>query len=170
MAIKCFLDTTYLMPIFSVSNGIDQFEVQFQEILGLNSCTFLYSPVSIIEIKWLIIKLGKSGQDIDELERAYSRALTSIKNSDEFTLIDFVDATINDISFDLRKRGHTDVLDAIIAASALWNADIFVTEDDPLKKVMESYTRDVKGLQDIAPIEVLNWASFCKKFVFDHQS
>ncbi|HME54180.1 MAG TPA: hypothetical protein VKM55_18285 [Candidatus Lokiarchaeia archaeon] len=165
MVVKCFLDTTFLMPIFSVSNNLNQFDNQFQDVLDLNTCIFLYSPVSIIEIKWLIIKRGKSGQDIDELERAFSRALTSLKNSDEFNLIDFVDARINDVSFDLRKRGHDDVFDTIIAASALWTSEIFVTQDEPLRKAMELYARDMQGQQDVVPVEILDWPAFYKKWL-----
>ena len=112
--IKVHIDTTYLMPIFGLESLTKGLNNQILKIFQLNQVTFNYSPVSIIEIKWQISKLSKSGIDEDVFERKFSQALTSLKEDKRYDVIDFFDAKINELSFKLRKLGHDDYFDTIL--------------------------------------------------------
>ncbi len=164
MKIRCFVDTTYLMPLFGLKTSVQDLNEQFLEILGKDRFTFLYSSVSMIEIKWQVIHLGKKNYDLDLLEKQFSLALSSLKNDSRYECIDFLNADINDLSYELRKMGHNDYFDTIIASSALWEAELFITEDDPLKKVSQDYMGR-KQSPDINKIEILNWEAFHVKYV-----
>jgi hypothetical protein len=155
-----FLDTTYLMPLFGLSNDLPGFDEQFLALLKKESITFLYSPVSIIEIKWQVIKLGKTSPMVDTHERLFSRGLTSMKNDPRFQVIDFIDASINDVSVELQKLGQNDYFDTIIASSALWYAEVLITEDDPLKKILHAFMRDRANDLDVGKIAVQDWSDF----------
>ncbi len=159
---RCFLDTTYLMPLFGLSNDIPGFGDQFLAVLTKGSLTFLYSPVSMIEIKWQVLKLEKTSPVIDKYERFFSRGLTSMKNDPRFQVVDFIDASINDVSVELRKLGHNDYFDTIIASSALWHAEVLVTEDDPLKKTLHAFMRDRASDLDVGKIAVQDWSEFAR--------
>ncbi len=164
MKIRCFIDTTYLMPLFGLKTSVKSLNEQFLEILSKDRFTFLYSAVSIIEIKWQVIHLGKMDYDIDVLEKKFSLALSSLKNDSRYECVDFLNADINDLSFELRKRGHNDYFDTIIASSSLWEAEFFITEDEPLKKMSQEYMGS-KQSPDINKIEILNWEAFHIKFI-----
>ncbi len=98
------------------------------------------------------------------MEKNFSIALSSLKNDSRYECVDFLNADINDLSFELRKRGHNDYFDTIIASSALWEAEIFITEDNPLKKVSQEY-KGSKQSPEINKIEILNWEAFRSKFI-----
>lgn len=165
MKIKCFLDTTYLMPLFGFGTSIQDLDAQFREGLVSNRFLFLFSPVSIIEIKWQVIKLSRKNANTDAVEHRFSRTLSSLKDDARFSPVNFLDANINDISFELRKLGHSDYFDIIIASSALWEASIFVTEDDPLKYITQTYLAQKNAIAEPHEIEISNWNSFYTNYI-----
>lgn len=162
--IKVHIDTTYLMPLFGLESLIEGLNNQILEILQLDQVVFNYSPVSIIEIKWQVIKLSKSGIDEEVLEKKFSQALTSLKEDKRYNAIDILDAKINDLSFELRKLGHDDYFDTIIASSALWESKKFVTEDEPLKLIIQEYFNTYKETH-VDMIELLSWEEFYSSMV-----
>ncbi|MEX2684125.1 MAG: hypothetical protein Q6373_021325 [Candidatus Sigynarchaeota archaeon] len=159
---RCFLDTTYLLPLFGLSNDMPGFDDQFLAVLTKGSTLFLYSPMSIIEIKWQVIKLEKTSPVVDKYEKLFSRGLISLKNDSRFQVVDFIDASINDVSVELRKLGHHDYFDTIIASSALCHAKVLVTEDDPLKKTVQTFMRDRAKDFDVGNIVVQDWNQFTR--------
>ncbi|OLS12196.1 MAG: hypothetical protein RBG13Loki_4198 [Promethearchaeota archaeon CR_4] len=163
MIARCFIDTTYLMPLFGLNPSIQHLNDQLLQILRLDRFTFLYSAVSLIEIKWQVMHLGKHGHAIDQLERQFSLALSSLKIDPRHECVDFLNADINDLSYELRKLGHNDYFDTIIASSALWEAEIFITEDAPLKKVCQKYIESNQS-SEIKKIEILDWNAFHVKY------
>ena len=82
----------------------------------------------------------------------------------DFIVIDFLDARINDLSFELRKLGHNDYFDTIIASSALWESKKFVTEDEPLKLVIQDYFNIYKE-SHVNMVELLSWEEFNSSMV-----
>ena len=155
------LDTTYLMTIFNIETSIEKLDSQFREILGKNKFNFSYSTISIIELKWIIIGLSKNGINRDILEKQFSESLGALKYDTRFTETSFMDPIINDISYELTKLGHKDYFDTVIASNALWSADIFLTQDEPLKKKMQQLLQN-KVIENIKPIMILNWDQFTK--------
>lgn len=162
--IKVHIDTTYLMPLFGLESLIKGLNNQILEILQLDKVVFTYSPVSIIEIKWQVIKLSKAGINEEVLEKKFSQALTSLKEDKRYNVINFLDAKINDLSFELRKLGHDDYFDTIIASSALWESKNFVTEDEPLKLIIQEYFNTYKETH-VDTIEIFSWEEFYSSIV-----
>ncbi|HMF31664.1 MAG TPA: hypothetical protein VKK79_09630 [Candidatus Lokiarchaeia archaeon] len=148
------------MPIFGLDTSIENLGEQIQEILGSKQYLFQFSPISIIEIKWQIIKLEKKTSNLNAMEVHFSHALSSLRDDTRFYSVDFLDANINDISHELRKIGHKDYFDTVIASSALWNADLFITEDEPLVKIVQSFLSDhqINGVNPTIQLE--RWSSF----------
>ena len=112
--------------------------------------------ISIVELKWIIIKLAKNGKDKNILEKQFSESLASLKFDSRFTEASFIDPIINDISYELTKLGHNDYFDTVIAANALWSADILLSEDGPLKAFIGSLLKSTT-VQDLKPIQLLSW-------------
>ena len=152
------------MPVFGLESLNRELNEQILEILKSNQITFNYSPVSIIEIKWQVIKLSKSEIDEDLLEKNFSQALTSLKEDHRYNAIDFLDAKINDLSYELRKLGHEDYFDTIIASSALWEANKFITENEPLKQIIKNYFKINKEIY-VNMVELLSWEEFYSSMV-----
>lgn len=144
------------MPIFNLETSIDDLNVHFKDLLASPSYRFSYSTISIVELKWIMINLSKKGKDRDILEKQFSESLASLKFDSRFIETSFMDPIINDISYELTKLGHNDYFDTVIASNALWLADIFLTEDEPLKTKIESLIK-AKTVQDLKPIQILSW-------------
>jgi len=51
------LDTTYLLPIFGIDMRLKGFGELFPRLLA--SYAVLYNPVSLVEAKWIVLKLVK---------------------------------------------------------------------------------------------------------------
>jgi PIN domain nuclease of toxin-antitoxin system len=147
------------MPLFGLEPPITNLKKQFLELLRQKRFIFYYSPVSIIEIKWQMIKLSRSGYDGDLLEQKFSQALTSLKEDTRYRAVDFLDAKLNDLSYELRKLGHNDYFDTIIASSALWESEKLITEDNPLKIIIQEYFNKNKD-SAMEKIEILTWEEF----------
>lgn len=159
--INVHIDTTYLMPLFGLDPLITDLQTQILDTLRSGQTIFNYSPVSIIEIKWQVVKLIKEGHDGELLEKKFSQALISLKEDDRYNLIGFLEARINDLSFELRKLGHTDYFDTVIASSALWESQKFLTEDEPLKLVIQEYFNRNSNTP-LKIVEILTWEEFIK--------
>ncbi len=157
--IKVYLDTTLLMPLFGLEPSIPNLKKEFLEILEMNGFTFRFSVVSIIEIKWQVIKLIRLGANAEELEKKFSQALISLKEDERYNQTDLLDSKINDFSFEFRKLGHEDYFDTVIASSALWESEIFITEDDPLKEVIRYYF-EKNNNPPVKLIKLLSWREF----------
>lgn len=158
-----FIDTSFLMPLFKIETEIPNLKEELDDILSSGNVKFYFSPVSVIEIKWQVIKAGKS--DLSEqkaLEQAFSKALDSIKrNSEKYEKVSFLDSQINDISYQLMSLGHKDYFDTIIGASAIRDAITLISLDEDLKKVIKNFLSKSMLYTDI---EVLNWNEFKYEF------
>ena len=131
---KIHLDTTFILPIFNLETSIPNLENELMKLLETNDYLFSFSSVSIIEIKWIIIQLEKKGENRDELEKQFSESVGALRNDNRFKEITILDPLINDVSYELTKLGHKDYFDTVIASSALWQADLFLTVDKELER------------------------------------
>ena len=57
---KILLDTTYLLPLFGVDVGLEQFDSKFPKMV--RECEILYNQASLIEAKWIVLNLLKKEQ------------------------------------------------------------------------------------------------------------
>lgn len=157
--IKVHLDTTFLMPLFGIEPSIPNLKREFLEVLKANDFKFSFSVVSIIEIKWQVMKLIRLGTDAEKLEKKFSQALISLKEDERYQSIELIDSKINDLSFEFRKLGHKDYFDTVIASSALWETEILITEDNSLKEVIKDYFEKNRN-PPVKLIKLLSWYEF----------
>lgn len=147
------------MPIFNLETSVPNLDTEFLKLLSETNYLFSYSTVSIIEIKWIIIQLAKKGEIIEELEKQFSESLGALRNNNRFKEITMIDPLLNDVSYVLTKLGHKDYFDTVIASSALWEADMFITQDKELVKRLNLLIRK-KLFSMLSPILLLNWNQF----------
>jgi len=155
---KVFLDTSFLMPFFGLDTTIKDLEKQLNETLEIQGLTYFFSPVSIIEIKWQIIKLEKSGINRDQFEEAFSNAVAMLKFDNMFRSVNLEEPTINDISYELQKLEHNDYFDTVIGASAMLTSDTFITQDEKLTKKMKLLWQNQTGVYP--EIKIITWKKF----------
>ena len=144
------LDTTYILPFYGLNIGIHNFENDFEEIL-LSSQRLGISQISILEAKGKLSRILRNTKFI----KNYELGFTTITKSGRFEILDFVDSEIDRTSTKIYLFGHNDLFDCIIAATALKEAEVFVTEDAPLKKIMNKLFPE---------FQIMNWKEF--KFIF----
>ena len=93
---RLFLDTSYLMPFFGLDISISNFNTTLTQLLNIQSITWNYSPVSVIEIKWLILKKIKQVPSLEEeLEERYATGCDMLNQDNRFQQVDLVDGRIN---------------------------------------------------------------------------
>jgi len=105
---KVFLDTTYLLPMTGIETSLDQFNDQFEKTMEDQSILYLYSSASIIELKWIINKIGKSNNNRQKLEEQFEGVLRMLNASPKFEKINFVNDIINHLSYKMEHLGHSD--------------------------------------------------------------
>jgi PIN domain nuclease of toxin-antitoxin system len=147
------------MPLFNLETSIPNLEKDFMKLLKTNSYQFSFSSVSIIEMKWIIIQLEKEGKDREELEKQFSESIGALRNDNRFNEISILDPVINDISYELTKLGHKDYFDTVIASSALWQADLFLTLDKELERKINLLI-EKRTFSMLSAIPILNWFKF----------
>jgi hypothetical protein len=122
---------------------------------------YFYSSISLIELKWLYIKLEKNIQsDQAILQKEFNRFQNILLHDKRFLITHPYNSDINLISDSLRNQGHTDYFDTLIAGSALWYCDAFMTEDQILRnninRIQEDYSINTN-------FEIYSWKEFMSK-------
>ena len=64
--LEYFLDTSFLLPFFSIGIDVENFERDFERILLSSDITFGFSSISLVEIRFLVEKSIRKGNG-DEL-------------------------------------------------------------------------------------------------------
>ena len=79
---KLLLDTTYLLSLFKIE--MSGFSSEDLEALLNSGIDLYYNPVSLIEVKWVILRLTKrKGSKLKELRSIYSETIEYLLTSDE---------------------------------------------------------------------------------------
>ena len=138
MRLKVFLDTTFLMPLFGLEPDLKNLVKDFDPLWSLLDLEFYYSSFSIMELKYIFIKVAKTSENAPVLEKQFSSALNYLKKSSRLKNVPFLEGKLNDTAFELRRQGHPDIFDRIIVASAIHYSDYFLTQDKPLTKLCTS--------------------------------
>ncbi len=74
---KILLDTSYILPLFGIDVDIDGLKENFPKVL--REFEVYYSPLSLIEAKFIVLRLLKDGVNLLE---DYRIGLSSILNED----------------------------------------------------------------------------------------
>jgi len=117
------LDTTYILPLFGIDVKIPGLKERI--LLMSEKYNLLINSLSILEAKWKVLKLAKKHPNIIE---SFSEGLLFLTHREIFRIIPFYEYDVDLIATELLKF-HSDYFDCSILASAIINADIFITEE-----------------------------------------
>ena len=152
--------------------GILELDARIATLLDDGKILLLYSPVSIIEIKWEILRQEK---DIDTLEKFDGlqtnfqeglKALGADKNTRELSLTDHATDGIVTI---LRKQGHKDYFDTVIGAQAILYSNYLLTLDRELIRQIEEYYKTF-AIDKSDQIGKGNWKDFLAFIESNHSN
>jgi len=150
------IDTTYLLPIFGVGVELEGFESLFPRVL--EEYEVLYNPLSIVEAKWISLKLGREDPSKrEELLSAFIKGLKVLMSEERLRQTDITSPEIEETADALfLKAGVRDYFDRMIYATAVGVGASLLTEDEVL--------REVAGRKGVPrPREVLSWAELARR-------
>ena len=129
------LDTTYLLPIFGIGVKLEGFDDLFSELLI--EYTVLYNPVSLVEAKWIVLKLTKrEPQKRDVLLRRFRIGLEALLRDKRLGQTELTNPDIEEIAdLLLTRAGVADYFDRLIYATAASQEGVLLTEDEELARV-----------------------------------
>lgn len=137
---RIILDTTYVLPLFGFEvNGDHLTKDMILQLWNEGIIDYeIYLPsICLLEVVYRInAELRKEFSD--EIADRYKMVIPTILNSSKITIF----ASLNDFKvaefvFKLRKLGHPDLSDCLIASTAYSLNGILISEDQTLKKIIE---------------------------------
>ena len=144
------LDTTYLLPVFGISVGLEGFSELFPRLLA--RYTVLYNPVSLVEAKWIVLKLAKKEpHKRDRLLERFRTGLEVLLRDERLRQTELTNLGIERVADLLLIRASVaDYFDRLIYATATSRGSVLLTEDEELARVAQ------RG--DLpAPRKVIRW-------------
>ena len=130
------LDTMYLLPVFGVDVGLDEYGSLFPRIL--EELHVYYSPLSLVEAKWVILKLSRMKPDASSrLLDEYRRGLEAILADNRLKETIITNSMIEEVADHLLEQGLHDYFDRMIYATAYYYNAILLSEDRELKSINE---------------------------------
>ena len=135
---KILIDTTYILPLFGIKIKLEGIEVRLPEIF--KKYKVIYSSLSIVEAKWIILKLIKkypSKKDI--FLKSFRNGLKVLLTEENIYKTRLTTPEVEDIAdLLLLKAGIKDYFDRMIYATAVNQESILMTEDMELKSLENS--------------------------------
>ena len=148
MAEPLLLDTTYLLPVFGIDVGLAKFETRFPEIL--DGYDIRYNPVSLLEAKWISLRIGRHSER-DRFLARYRSGLGAIMTDKRMKQTRLTDSAVELIADRLLTENRlNDYFDRMIYATAAAENSHLLTED----KVLLGLT-GAKG--ESVPRSILSW-------------
>ena len=142
---RILLDTSYLLPLFGIDVEIDGLKENFPKVL--KKFEVYYSPISLIETKFIILRLLKDGINLLE---DYRVGLDSILAEDLFKPTPLTNSEIEEVADRLLvDKGLKDYFDRMIYATAVVFKLALVTEDRKLTEIASNYS--------LKPPKVYSW-------------
>jgi len=142
---RILLDTSYLLPLFGIDVEIDGLKENFPKVL--KRFEVYYSPISLIETKFIILRLLKEGINLLE---DYRVGLDSILAEDLLKPTLLTNSEIEDVADKLLiDKGLKDYFDRMIYATAVVFKLALVTEDRKLTELASNYS--------LKPPKVYSW-------------
>jgi len=154
---KLLLDTTYLLPLFKIE--ISGFSSEDLEALLNSGIDLYYNPVSLIEVKWVILRLTKrKGSKLKELRSIYSETIEYLLTSDEIKRTIMINGEISRLEDELYDMGLRDFFDRIIVATAKVFTGNLLTED---KEIIEA----LKNIEKFKDLRIITWKQLSKEVI-----
>ena len=132
---KLLLDTTYLLPLFGVGVKLEGFTNLLPGIL--NEYTVLYNPISIVESKWIVLRLMRRHPSMREnLLITFRDGLRVLLESEKLVQTSLTSPEVEEVADRLLIEGGVkDYFDRIIYATAVKHNLTLLTEDKDLLKL-----------------------------------
>jgi len=129
---ELLLDTTYLLPTFGVAMQLEGFEERFPRVLQTHDVR--YNPISLVEAKWVVLKLSRQRAAIrgKMLER-YRLGLKVLLADERFKQTDLTSEAVERVADGLLVDSHAkDYFDRTIYGTACASNSLLLTEDEQL--------------------------------------
>ena len=152
------LDTTYILPIFGIKVELSPaFKSELVKVLANTFQNYdLYLPsICLIEVSYKLNREYRQRVDIEILNR-YPILLPTILNSSLKIFNPQLDVNASLVAMKIRHKGHTDLMDCWIAAAAVALNGILVTEDKPLKEMLQT-------IPETKDIDIYSWNDFIER-------
>ncbi|KKK68058.1 hypothetical protein LCGC14_2947870 [marine sediment metagenome] len=161
MTIKpLIIDTTYILPLFGIKIiELSNFKKISKELWsnGLKGYNIYLPSICLMEVMFKLTRENRKSNDVNILNR-YAIALPSILSSKSVKIFNpLLNPEASRIAINIRRAGHTDLMDCLIAASAAVLKGIFLTEDNKLSKV-------IKIMPENKDISIWTWEDLIKLF------
>ncbi len=153
---ELLLDTTYLLPIFGIGEGLKGFEDAFPRLL--DSYSVAYNPISLLEAKWVALRLARRGQaSEDALLAAYRTGLRALEGERRLTQTKLTNDAVEEIADGLLRRERVeDYFDRLIYGTAAVRRCLLLTEDRDLHRVA------AKDRAGAGPRRLATWTGILK--------
>ncbi len=159
--VKLLLDTTYLLPLFGVKVKLREYDKCFPQLLSHYEA--YYSPLSLVEAKWIILKLGKKLKNKDAervLLKEYRAGLDTLLQDRRINQTIMTNSIIEEIADELLGYGVHDYFDRTIYATACYYKAVLLTEDEELHKLYEKVSNE-----QMKPKKIMNWSSLLEEIL-----
>ena len=152
-----FLDTSYLLPVFGVKLEYRDFEIVFARLH--ERFTVMYSPISLVEVKLVILKHSRKSPDQrDRLFQSFRRGLLSLEGDARIHSSVLTNDRIEELSDALLVRLNvSDYFDRQIYSTAAISESLLLTEDESLHGLQKK-ARDLPK-----PKAIMRWKDLLKK-------
>jgi PIN domain nuclease of toxin-antitoxin system len=151
---ELLLDSTYLLPIFGIKLELQDFETTFTRLS--ENYIVRYSPASLIETKWAIIKRSRR---LKEAERRlsftnYRQGLLSLQRDPTLQSTPLTNEVIEDYSDLLLLQYHVqDYFDRQIYSTSVFLRCVLLTEDQAMHDLFRKTSAIVKD----RPSRIIRW-------------
>jgi hypothetical protein len=149
------LDTTYLLPAFGVAVRLKGFEERFPKLLERYSVS--YNPISLVEAKWIVLKLARErAADRDSLLERYRLGLSVVLEDERLAQSSLTNEAVERVAdWLLVESGAKDYFDRTIYATACASDSVLLTEDEELRALKGSKAAprpsDILAWKDLGP-------------------
>lgn len=141
---RLLLDTTYLLPVFGVGVGLRRYEELFPRLL--ERYFVLYNPVSVVEAKWIVLRLcRREPRRRADLLEAYRRGLRALLGDERLHQTPLTSPEIEEIADRLLAEVR-DYFDRIIYVTAAHGGAALATEDRELSSISRPEIPSPKGI------------------------
>ncbi|MHA2031625.1 MAG: PIN domain-containing protein [Candidatus Kariarchaeaceae archaeon] len=153
------LDTSFILPVFGIDVSFTKnFRNEVKSLLnyGLTEYKLSISSISLIEVLFKLNREYRVQNDISILKR-YATIVPTITHSSIFSIVhSHLIPKIVETSNEIRRFGHPDLFDCLIAATATEINGDFLTEDKTLIEVLET-NEEKLGIRAIRWKEIKNY-------------
>jgi len=145
--VKILLDTTYLLPLFGVDVGLEDFKMLFPKLL--NTYNVMYNPISLVEAKWIILGLTRKDEMLRlKMLKRYVQGLKSILLDKRLKATELTNPSIEEFADELLLNNKlNDYFDRIIYSTAKHYNATLLTEDEKLIEISKTSNLKVKAIR-----------------------